>query len=49
MREVIVRFPTHALDDVLDRILPIVPDGVREALLATTTRSQLARTVSVVG
>jgi ribosomal protein L11 methyltransferase len=31
MREVIVRFPTHALDDVLDRILPIVPDGVREA------------------
>jgi ribosomal protein L11 methyltransferase len=31
MREVIVRFPVHALDDVLDRILPIVPDGVREA------------------
>ena len=31
MREVIVRFPMHALDDVLDRILPIVPDGVREA------------------
>ncbi len=31
MREVIVRFPAHALDDVLDRILPIVPDGVREA------------------
>jgi ribosomal protein L11 methyltransferase len=31
MREVIVRFSVHALDDVLDRILPIVPDGVREA------------------
>jgi ribosomal protein L11 methyltransferase len=31
MREVIVRFPMHALDDVLDRILPIVPVGVREA------------------
>jgi ribosomal protein L11 methyltransferase len=31
MREVIVRFPSHALDEVLDRILPIVPDGVREA------------------
>jgi ribosomal protein L11 methyltransferase len=31
MREVIVRFPAYALDDVLDRILPIVPDGVREA------------------
>jgi ribosomal protein L11 methyltransferase len=31
MREVIVRFPTDALDDVLDRVLPIVPDGVREA------------------
>ncbi|HEX3978070.1 MAG TPA: 50S ribosomal protein L11 methyltransferase [Solirubrobacteraceae bacterium] len=31
MREVIVRLPAHALDDVLDRVLPIVPDGVREA------------------
>lgn len=31
MREVIVRFPAYALDGVLDRILPIVPDGVREA------------------
>jgi ribosomal protein L11 methyltransferase len=31
MREVIVRFPSHALDEVLDRILPVVPDGVREA------------------
>ena len=31
MREVIVRFPAYALDEVLDRILPIVPDGVREA------------------
>jgi ribosomal protein L11 methyltransferase len=31
MREVIVRFGAHALDDVLDRILPTVPDGVREA------------------
>ena len=31
MREVIVRFPAYALDDVLDRVLPIVPDGVREA------------------
>lgn len=31
MREVIVRFPAHDLDDVLDRVLPIVPDGVREA------------------
>lgn len=31
MREVIVRFPVHALDEVLDPILPIVPDGVREA------------------
>jgi ribosomal protein L11 methyltransferase len=30
MREVIVRFPAQALDDVLDRLLPIVPDGVRE-------------------
>jgi len=30
MREVIVRFSVHALDDVLDRLLPIVPDGVRE-------------------
>lgn len=30
MREVIVRFPAPALDDVLDRLLPIVPDGVRE-------------------
>ncbi len=31
MREVIVRFPAYVLDDVLDRVLPIVPDGVREA------------------
>jgi ribosomal protein L11 methyltransferase len=31
MREVIVRFPARALEDVLDRVLPIVPDGVREA------------------
>ncbi|HTU95673.1 MAG TPA: 50S ribosomal protein L11 methyltransferase [Solirubrobacteraceae bacterium] len=31
MREVIVRFPSYALDEVLDRILLVVPDGVREA------------------
>jgi ribosomal protein L11 methyltransferase len=31
MREVIVRFPAYALDEVLDRVLPIVADGVREA------------------
>jgi hypothetical protein len=31
MREVILRFPANALDEVLDRVLPIVPDGVREA------------------
>jgi ribosomal protein L11 methyltransferase len=31
MREVTVRFAADALDDVLDRLLPIVPDGVREA------------------
>ncbi len=31
MREVIIRFPVHALDDVLDCVLPVVPDGVREA------------------
>jgi ribosomal protein L11 methyltransferase len=30
MREVVLRVPAHALDDVLDRILPVVPDGVRE-------------------
>jgi ribosomal protein L11 methyltransferase len=30
MREVVLRVPAHALDDVLDRILPLVPDGVRE-------------------
>jgi ribosomal protein L11 methyltransferase len=29
-REVIVRVPAHSLDDVLDRVLPVVPDGVRE-------------------
>jgi ribosomal protein L11 methyltransferase len=31
MREIIVRFPVHVLDDVLDRVLPVVSDGVREA------------------
>lgn len=31
MREVVLRVPAHALDDVLDRILPLVPDGVRES------------------
>jgi len=30
MREVVLRVPARALDDVLDRILPVVPDGVRE-------------------
>jgi ribosomal protein L11 methyltransferase len=33
MREVVLRVPAHALDDVLDRILPLVPDGVRESAL----------------
>ncbi len=31
MCEVIVRFAAHAVDDVRDRVLPVVPDGVREA------------------
>lgn len=30
MREVVLRVPARALDDVLDRVLPVVPDGVRE-------------------
>ncbi|HEY5431325.1 MAG TPA: 50S ribosomal protein L11 methyltransferase [Solirubrobacteraceae bacterium] len=30
MREMVLRVPARALDEVLDRILPIVPDGVRE-------------------
>jgi ribosomal protein L11 methyltransferase len=30
MREVVLRVPTAALEDVLDRLLPIVPGGVRE-------------------
>jgi ribosomal protein L11 methyltransferase len=33
MREVVLRVPAPALDDVLDRILPLVPDGVRERLV----------------
>jgi ribosomal protein L11 methyltransferase len=31
MREVVLQVPVHALEDVLDRILPLVPDGVRES------------------
>jgi ribosomal protein L11 methyltransferase len=34
MREVIIRVPAQALDEVLDRVLPVVPDGVREVPLA---------------
>jgi ribosomal protein L11 methyltransferase len=34
MREVVLRVPVHSLDDVLDRILPIVPDGVRESAVS---------------
>lgn len=30
MREVVVRLPASAVEDVLDRLLPIVPSGVRE-------------------
>jgi ribosomal protein L11 methyltransferase len=30
MREVVLRVPASALEDVLDRLLPIVPGGVRE-------------------
>jgi ribosomal protein L11 methyltransferase len=30
MREVVLRVPKFAVEDVLDRLLPIVPDGVRE-------------------
>ena len=30
MREVVLRVPAAALEDVLDRLLPIVPGGVRE-------------------
>jgi ribosomal protein L11 methyltransferase len=30
MREVVLRVPARVLDDVLDRVLPVVPDGVRE-------------------
>jgi ribosomal protein L11 methyltransferase len=38
MREVIIRVPAHALDEVLDRVLPVVPDGVRQVPLS---RSQV--------
>jgi ribosomal protein L11 methyltransferase len=31
MREVVLRVPANSLDDVLDRILPLVPDGVRDS------------------
>lgn len=30
MREVVLRVPATAVEDVLDRLLPIVPGGVRE-------------------
>ena len=30
MREVVLRVPGRAVEDVLDRLLPIVPGGVRE-------------------
>jgi hypothetical protein len=30
MREVVLSVPASALEDVLDRLLPIVPGGVRE-------------------
>lgn len=33
MREVVLRVPANALDDVLDRILPLVPDGVRDSMV----------------
>lgn len=33
MREVVLRVPARSLDDVLDRVLPIVPDGVRECVV----------------
>ncbi|HEX4009085.1 MAG TPA: 50S ribosomal protein L11 methyltransferase [Solirubrobacteraceae bacterium] len=33
MREVVLRLPADAVDEVLDRLLPLVPDGVREATL----------------
>ncbi len=31
MREVVLRVPAAALDDVLDRLLPLLPGGVRQA------------------
>jgi hypothetical protein len=34
MREVVLRVPASALEDVLDRLLPIVPGGVRERPLS---------------
>ena len=33
MREVVLRLPVDALDEVLDRLLPLVPGGVRETPL----------------
>jgi ribosomal protein L11 methyltransferase len=30
MREIVLRVPTRAVEDILDRLLPIVPGGVRE-------------------
>jgi hypothetical protein len=30
MREVVLRVPRLAVEDILDRLLPIVPGGVRE-------------------
>ena len=30
MREVVLRVPADAVEDVLDRLLPVLPDGVRE-------------------
>ncbi len=33
MREIVLRVPASALDDVLDRVLPLLPAGVRQAEL----------------
>jgi hypothetical protein len=39
MREVVLRVPAAAVEDVLDRLLPIVPGGVREYPVGRTTSS----------
>lgn len=47
MREVVLRVPASDVEDVLDRLLPIVPGGVRESPVALIAALRFVERVTV--